>query len=327
MKRFGKDRPRRLLMGVHPVPTLVTLGNLLCGLGSIMLAMRASHPPREMNLDASACLYWSSLLIFGAMLFDVMDGKVARWTKSASKFGMEMDSLCDVVSFGIAPAILVKVMIDLQLGTETPYWLKDRFIFPLLGVYACCAALRLARYNVESETGHKDFFFGMPSPGAAGCVASLTMLIIPGISPHGPIESLPRLEQFRIAAFQPLMVALPFIMLGLGVLMVSRVLYPHVGDRFLRGRKSFMHLLMLGLILVLFVMQHEIVFAMAFNGYMLLGLLNEIRYQFVPSHRPKEWLAASEPMAPLPTLNDVPKPPIQTPSRAALEAVKEPPAP
>ncbi|HYG73871.1 MAG TPA: CDP-alcohol phosphatidyltransferase family protein [Planctomycetota bacterium] len=327
MKRFGKDRPRRLLMGVHPVPTLVTLGNLLCGLGSIMLAMRASHPPREMNLDASACLYWSSLLIFGAMLFDVMDGKVARWTKSASKFGMEMDSLCDVVSFGIAPAILVKVMIDLQLGTETPYWLKDRFIFPLLGVYACCAALRLARYNVESETGHKDFFFGMPSPGAAGCVASLTMLIIPGISPHAPIESLPRLEQFRIAAFQPLMVALPFIMLGLGVLMVSRVLYPHVGDRFLRGRKSFMHLLMLGLILVLFVMQHEIVFAMAFNGYMLLGLLNEIRYQFVPSHRPKEWLAASEPMAPLPTLNDVPKPPIQTPSRAALEAVKEPPAP
>jgi len=327
MRRFGRlrgtDKPRRLLMGVHPVPTMVTLGNLLCGLGSIMLAMRASHPPSDLNLDAAACLYWSSLLIFAAMLFDVMDGKVARWTKSTSKFGMEMDSLCDVVSFGVAPAVLVKVMIDLQLGTGTPYWLKDRFIFPLLGVYVCCAALRLARYNVESDSGHRDFFFGMPSPGAAGCVASLTMLIIPGVSHRGPIDLLQPMEQFRAAAFHPLMVSLPFIMLGLGVLMVSRVLYAHVGDRFLRGRKSFMHLLMLGLILVLFVMQHEIVFALAFNGYMLLGLVNEIRYQFIPSHRPAQWLQSMEPAVPAPE----PGKPSASASRPALEAVKEPPAP
>jgi len=298
LKRFGRlrsDKPRRLLMGIHPVPTLVTLGNLLCGLGSIMMAMHANNPAAAAGMESVDCLYWAGILIFGAMLFDVMDGKVARWTKSASKFGMEMDSLCDVVSFGIAPAILVKALIDLH-STTASYWLSDRYIFPLLGVYACCAAMRLARYNVEAETGHKDFFFGMPSPGAAGCVASLVLLI--NTKAHHGTENqfgLPFME-WREAAFGPVVLALPFIMMGLGVLMVTRVLYPHIGDRFLRGRKSFMHVIVLGLILVLIIMQHEIMLALAFNGYMVLGLVNELRYHFIPSHRPKEWLQASEPL-------------------------------
>jgi CDP-diacylglycerol--serine O-phosphatidyltransferase len=319
LKRFGRlrgDKPRRLLMGIHPVPTLVTLGNLLCGLGSIMLAMRADNPPKDMGLTPSDCLYWAGILIFGAMIFDVMDGKVARWTKSASKFGMEMDSLCDVVSFGVAPAILVKALIDLQHATSA-YWLSDRYIFPLLGVYACCAAMRLARYNVEAETGHKDFFFGMPSPGAAGCIASLVLLI--NTKAHHGTENqfgLPFME-WREAAFGPILLALPFVMMGMGVLMVTRVLYPHIGDRFLRGRKSFMHVIVLGLILVLIIMQHEIMLALAFNGYMAIGLINEVRYQLIPSHRPKEWLQASEPPPPLEASK----------SNSAAAAVVVPPAP
>lgn len=320
LKRFGRlrgDKPRRLLMGIHPVPTLVTLGNLLCGLGSIMLAMRADNPPKDLGLTPADCLYWAGILIFGAMLFDVMDGKVARWTKSASKFGMEMDSLCDVVSFGVAPAILVKAMIDLQHTPTAEYWLRDRYIFPLLGVYACCAAMRLARYNVEAEKGHKDFFFGMPSPGAAGCIASLVLLI--NTKAHHGAENqfgLPFME-WREAAFGPILLALPFVMMGMGVLMVTRVLYPHIGDRFLRGRKSFMHVIVLGLILVLIIMQHEIMLALAFNGYMAIGLINEVRYQFIPSHRPKEWLQASEPQPPLEASK----------SNSAAAAVVVPPAP
>ena len=166
-------------MGIHPVPTLVTLGNLLCGFASIILAMRAYNPPANFSSLATSydCLYWSGLLIFVAMVFDMLDGKVARWTKSASKFGMEMDSLCDVVSFGVAPAVLVKAMIDQQLMMHESYAMLDRYIFPMLAVYVSCAALRLARYNIEAETGHRDFFFGMPSPGAAGCVASLAVAV------------------------------------------------------------------------------------------------------------------------------------------------------
>ncbi|HEY3321490.1 MAG TPA: CDP-alcohol phosphatidyltransferase family protein [Planctomycetota bacterium] len=318
MKR--DDKPRRLLKGIHPIPTLVTLGNLLSGLGSIMLAMRAAYPPRNLNFDADDCLYWAGMLIFAAMIFDVMDGKVARWTKSTSKFGMEMDSLADVISFGVAPAILVKAMIDQQLINGNPFPLMDRFLFPLLGTYTACAALRLARYNVEADTGHRDFFFGMPSPGAAGCVASLVIFILPG-GHHSPLPQLQDastavLIHLRQSAYHPVMLAMPFLMMGWGVLMVTRVLYPHVGDRFLRGRKSFMHLIVLGLILVLAVVQTEIVLVLAFNGYMLLGLLNEVRYQFVPSHRPKEWLQFGEEPAP---------PPAPAGQSAPQTPLKEPP--
>ena len=113
--RFGrgrKDKPKRkLLIGVRPLPTMVTLGNLLCGFGAIFLAMRSYAPPPGMS--PAECLNLGGLLIFGGMIFDVMDGQVARWTKSTSKFGMEMDSLCDVVTFGLAPAVLVKGLIDL----------------------------------------------------------------------------------------------------------------------------------------------------------------------------------------------------------------------
>ena len=292
LKAGGVTKPRRLLLGVHPVPTMVTLGNLLCGFGSIALAMRTAHPPR--SLDPHDCLYWAGILIFGAMVFDVMDGKVARWTKTTSKFGMEMDSLCDIVSFGVAPAVLVKAMIDHELTTTGTFPLLDRYIWPMLATYVCCAALRLARYNVEAQTGHRDFFFGMPSPGAAGCVASLAVLIIPGTH-HLTISQLQpqlnMLDAWRDTLYLPLLIALPFIMLLQGVLMVTRVHYPHLGDRLLRGRKSFMHLMLLGLFLVLIVMHHESLLALAFNGYMLYGLVNEVRYQIFPRQRPAGWIA------------------------------------
>jgi CDP-diacylglycerol--serine O-phosphatidyltransferase len=302
MAQFGRlrgDGKPRLLMGVHPLPTLITLGNLLCGFGAVVLAMRADNPPSTFhNFGANDCLYWAGILIFTAMVFDVMDGKVARWTKSTSKFGMEMDSLADVVSFGVAPAVLVKAMIDLHLkDSMPPYPLLDRFVFPMMAVYVACAALRLARYNVEAQTGHRDFFFGIPSPGAAGCVASLAVLIVPGTH-HPPIaqwqDQFTLLDNVRGQAYMPVLIALPFVMLMLGILMVSRVHYPHVGDRLLRGRKSFMHLMVLGLSLVLVVMHHEVVLALAFNGYMVFGLVNEVRYQLFPKQRPAEWQISTE---------------------------------
>ncbi|MGD0090690.1 MAG: CDP-alcohol phosphatidyltransferase family protein [Planctomycetota bacterium] len=298
MRRFGQlrdrmGRPPRLLLGIHPVPTMVTLGNLLCGFGAIVLAMRSGDPPKEFyHFTKDDCLYWSGILIFIAMVFDVMDGKVARWTKTTSKFGMEMDSLSDVVSFGVAPAVLVKAMIDTQRAGGGGFVLLDRYIWPMLATYVACAAMRLARYNVEAQTGHRDFFFGMPSPGAAGCAASLAVLIIPG-SHDPPISQLQLnwLDELRKQIYMPVLTALPFVLMFLGVLMVTRVHYPHLGDRLLRGRKSFMHVMGLGLILVLVVMQHEVTLAIAFNSYMLWGLANEARYNLFPAQRPADWVA------------------------------------
>ena len=277
--RMKSDKPRRLLQGIHPIPTMVTLGNLICGFASILLSMRANnlpaHPPEgAWVVSAEDCLYLAGLLIFIAMIFDVLDGSVARLTKSTSKFGMEMDSLCDVVSFGVAPAVLVKNLLDLQAGLGKNYTMLDRYMFPLLAIYVCCAALRLARYNVESESGHRSFFFGMPSPGAAGCAASLVILALPATHhwqrPFSPLnDQVTQLEKYLDVVRDPIMIALPFVMLALGILMVSRVHYQHIGDRILKGRKSLMHLLVLVIAISLVVMHHEIMLAVAFNGGIL----------------------------------------------------------
>jgi CDP-diacylglycerol--serine O-phosphatidyltransferase len=299
-QRGGRDgKPKkRLLAGVRPAPTMITLGNLLCGFGSIVLAMRAFHPPETLKFTSADCIYYAGLLIFLAMVFDVFDGRVARWTKSTSKFGMEMDSLADVVSFGVAPAVLVKVAID----QFRDFPILDRYVWMLLAVYVVCAALRLARYNVEAETGHRDFFFGLPSPAAAGCVASLVVLItigvphpLPKLHPPAPfLMPMGWLDDWRSQWAQVILVSLPFIVLCLGILMVSRVHYIHLGDKLLGGRRSLMQVLLLVLGLVLIVMQPEVMLAAAFNGYMLFGLVNEVRYQLFPSTRPAEWVASSE---------------------------------
>ncbi len=299
--RSRSDKPKRLLHGVHPLPTMVTLGNLICGFASIMMSMRANMPMVIATTATTAgvvpykpddYLYLAGLLIFFGMVFDVLDGSVARLTKSTSKFGMEMDSLCDVVSFGVAPAVLVKNLIDHQAIEGKLHPMLDRYIFPLLVIYVCCATLRLARYNVESETGHRNYFFGMPSPGAAGCAAGLVILSLPA-SHHWAISpftmQVTQLENYIDDLRGPIILALPFVMLTLGILMVSRVHYQHIGDKILKGKKSFMHLLVLGIAIALIVMHHEIMLAFMFNGYMIFGIANELRFQLFPKRRPAEW--------------------------------------
>jgi CDP-diacylglycerol--serine O-phosphatidyltransferase len=301
----SRDRPKaRLLGGVRPLPTMITLGNLLCGFGAIALAMRTYNPPHGFyDFESPDCLYWSGILIFMAMAFDVLDGHVARWTRNTSRFGMEMDSLADVVSFGVAPAVLVKAAID-HCGRLQGYPLLDRFVWLLLAPYVCCAALRLARYNVEAETGRRDFFFGLPSPAAAGCVASLVVMITPAArhipdlrAPRALQGTINRLELWCSHCSDEILIALPFVLLAFGLLMVSRIHYPHVGDRLLGGRRSLIHVLWLILALVLVVIQHKVVLALAFNGYMLFGLANEVRYQLFPSTRPAEWISSDEEVA------------------------------
>lgn len=298
----GGMRPRRrLLGGVRPLPTLITLGNLLCGFGAIALSMRADNPPAGFyGFHAFDCLYWAGLLIFVAMIFDVLDGRVARWTKSTSRFGMEMDALADVVSFGVAPAVLVKAAIDYQSQQVGGYPLLDRYIWPLLATYVACAALRLARYNVESEKVHRDFFFGLPSPAAAGCAASLVVMITPAAQhlPQLQAQELTWLDAWCVQIGRPLLTVLPFVMLALGILMVSRVHYLHLGDRLLGGRRSLLHLLLLILALALIVMQHKVMLALLFNGYMAFGVLNDLRHQLFPATRPAEWVGSAEETAP-----------------------------
>lgn len=145
------------------LPNLITLSAVFCGFDSIRLSASAQT---EDDFLAAA------LLIIFAMFFDMLDGRVARMTKTQSAFGLQIDSLADVVSFGVAPAVLVYQWTLRGLGTVG---LVASFVF------VACAAIRLARFNVLSmgEQGKplkpSKYIVGLPSPGAAGMLVSLVV--------------------------------------------------------------------------------------------------------------------------------------------------------
>jgi CDP-diacylglycerol--serine O-phosphatidyltransferase len=142
------------------LPNLFTLSSIFLGFYAITLCVGEASP---------AQLYQAALAIFFAMFFDAFDGRVARMTKTQSDFGMELDSLADVVSFGVAPALLVYKWALAPLGF---------FGLALPAVYASCGAIRLARFNVLAHRGDKGasrFFVGLPIPLAAGAIVSLVM--------------------------------------------------------------------------------------------------------------------------------------------------------
>jgi len=150
--RRAADRPRRRFRrGVYILPTLFTLGNMFCGYSCIVYAMRG-------EFETAAPFIGYSIVL------DMLDGRIARLTGSASDFGVEFDSLADVISFGIAPAILAFAWGLQPLGRLG--WLAG-FLF------LTAAAMRLARFNIQSAMGgDKRYFVGMPSPAAAGVIAA-----------------------------------------------------------------------------------------------------------------------------------------------------------
>ena len=150
--RRTTDRPRRRFQrGVYILPTLFTLGNMFCGYSCIVYAMRGEFET-------------AAPFIGFAIVLDMLDGRIARLTGSASDFGAEIDSLADVISFGIAPAILSFSWGLQPLGRLG--WLAG-FLF------LTAAAMRLARFNIQSGIGgDKRYFVGMPSPAAAAIPAA-----------------------------------------------------------------------------------------------------------------------------------------------------------
>jgi CDP-diacylglycerol---serine O-phosphatidyltransferase len=220
------------------LPALLTLGNGLCGFVAITFASKITTVVDPIEDDVNFA--WAGWFILFAMVFDMLDGYVARLTKTASDFGGELDSLCDVVSFGIAPAFLL-----LKLG---PGWTLNPFLHQLvLGIaalYFACTAIRLARFNVENDPdpGSHKRFRGLPSPGAAGCLAALAILRgqfpatlearINDLDPHATHHVVTRIVE----------IASPIGALIVALLMVSNIPYPHLTGRIFRGKKHVGHL-------------------------------------------------------------------------------------
>ncbi len=150
-----EDNPPR--RGVFLLPNLLTTGCLFSGFYSIVAAI-----DRNFAVAGGA--------VFIAMLFDGLDGRVARWTRTESQFGKEYDSLADMVAFGIAPAVLVYQWGVVRISEYGHEWRQFGWIIAFF--YALCAALRLARFNVVTASGDKRFFQGLASPSAAATVAA-----------------------------------------------------------------------------------------------------------------------------------------------------------
>jgi CDP-diacylglycerol---serine O-phosphatidyltransferase len=235
------------------LPTLFTLGNLACGFFAIVVAARVERPTTDKIPEAAAiqatspmtmlrsldrtdpvhnCML-SGWLIFLAMVFDALDGHVARLAKSSSDFGAQLDSLCDMITFGVAPAfLLVKICPSYTMGHPRQVWV-------IAASFAACAALRLARFNAETHEDDDHLHFsGLPSPAAAAAIASFAIMFYTLRREDNTFPYAERLDGL-------LQNSLPFFAVLVAVLMVSRVPYPHVVNQVFRGQRSFGHLVAL----------------------------------------------------------------------------------
>ena len=229
------------------VPTLLTLGNATCGFGAITFATKVGPGVTEGN-----DLLIAAMLILAAMAFDMLDGHAARLAKMTSDFGAQLDSLCDVISFGVAPAF---IMLKLP---QVHHLYHPRLLWVIAVLYVLCAVLRLARFNVE--TGDEDFhdsFSGLPSPAAAGTVAAV-VVGIPGLEQLTQPSASPMAQTIGGWLTSATAVGMPLLTLALACLMVSRIRYPHVVNQLFSGRRNFSHLVQLIFAGVAIFLVHEL---------------------------------------------------------------------
>ncbi len=234
-------------------PSLVTIANLVCGFAAIAALV---NPEKQLGLVGSGPIAAAWFIMLG-MIFDMFDGKLARLANATSDFGGQLDSLSDCVTFGLAPGMLI-VSVSTSKYTEM-VWL-------LAALYAVCAVLRLARFNVEhSSIGHKqDYFKGLPSPAAAGLIASMIIFDLYKVN-NAPLGALHT------------NVTLPFTGLMAGLLMVSSVRYPHLMKWIFKGKKQFTDFVRLVVLCACIFRWPQYAFVVLFSAYAVSGVVLAIR--------------------------------------------------
>lgn len=231
-RRGSSNRLRR---GIYLLPSLFTAGNLLCGVFAILMAFNGEY-------------HTAAVLIVVAHLLDGVDGVVARLTHTTSQFGVEFDSLADVVSFGVAPAVLVYIF------ALAPWGIWGGFGAAL---FAVCGALRLARFNVQTLSSEKSYFTGLPIPAAAGMIAAtLFMYFMLGLedTPGKPVVFI-------------------IITCALAGLMVSNFRYFSLKQHHFKKRSTIWLLLSALAIIILTIAMWQIVLFSALLAYTLSGPL------------------------------------------------------
>ncbi len=225
---------------IYLLPNLMTAGNLFCGFTATLKILEGAL------LQAS--------IVLGAFVFDFLDGRIARLGGHETPFGREFDSLADIVSFGLAPALMVYRVV-LQ---EFP-----RACWIIAFIYLMCGALRLARFNsapVKNDgANQQDTFTGFPIPAAAGLIASITLFLL------WLAEGEHHLGNWRFV--------LPPLLLFLSFMMFSRFQYPSFKAVNWKTKKSIPRFLVIILVLIFTVLNYEWMPAVLFLAYLLYGFL------------------------------------------------------
>ena len=226
------------------VPSLFTLFNLFFGIWSMVLATRAEF-------------YRAGWFIVFAGILDTLDGRVARISGTGTRFGAELDSLVDIVSFGVAPAFL---MYQVEFaGAGAAAWIFSYF-------YVMAAAIRLARFNVTQAGRAKSYFIGLPSP-AAGMTAAT-------------FYPFTQTELFASLHGLPWHLLLNFLMIALTILMVSNVHYPTLPRAGFRTLSGLLGLLLIVVILVFGIWQHDVFLFPLGIVYMSYGVIRAVLLGF-----------------------------------------------
>jgi len=279
------QKPKRRPAIFAPLPTILTLGNGLCGLSAIAMAVGVF-----VKVPAADTVFYAALLIFAGMLCDMLDGQAARWLKQCSNFGEQMDSLCDAITFGVAPVFLLLTFCEV---------LPVRLTFGIGAIYLSCVLLRLARFNAETANNDThEFFSGLPSPAAAGTVASFAVAL-PGIDRLTDPGMSPTVQRIGAVLMDAAVIILPLLTVLVALLMVSRFRYSHLVNRWIRRKYRYHDLTRIILIVVAGVTIHELVLPLLFCSFAmeppLAGIWNGFRRH---ATRPRQEPIATKPVSP-----------------------------
>lgn len=229
---------------VAVLPNLFTTGNMVCGISAILYSLSGS--PEDLQ---RACL-----LILLAVLFDGLDGIIAVLTRACTKFGVQYDSLADLISFGMAPSMLLIANYRFSSGTDGRL---PREFWVIAVVLVVCTALRLARYNVQAGTTERKSFQGLPCPSQA-CFIALLLL------------------SFNQYEYQLPPKALMLVAIALGALMVSNLPYPSLKKSDFFQTQPLSTFLLVVLASALVVVEPIGAALLSISGYILYGLVHQV---------------------------------------------------
>jgi CDP-diacylglycerol--serine O-phosphatidyltransferase len=234
--------------GIYILPNLITLSSMFAGFYSIVASLNSDY-------ERAA---WAIMI---ASVFDALDGWVARITHTATRFGIELDSLADVISFGVAPGVLVYTWTLSSFGKIG--WLGSFFL-------VACAALRLARFNVQMGSTEKKHFTGLPTPASALVIAT-TVLAYEEILHI--LEHLKLVQLADVVGKDYWILALTFILAGL---MVSNITYHSLKEANLKERRPFGILVVIAAFLAVVAYHPELVLFLVSISYVAVGMIEAL---------------------------------------------------